>query len=137
MHDEKFNIRRPLLVRGHQAARRIVPVTVSKSLKSFQSLVDSRVFHSVPVLQSAIVNLPICYQLLASQQSGVKLLLGQGMSKTLPTGCLPSAWVPPGYPLKIIKFQACPQDPQKSEKVSQRSPKVTKKAPKTIPGTPI
>jgi hypothetical protein len=44
-----------------------------------------------------------------------------------------STWAPPGYPLKIIKFQACLQDPQKSEKVPPRSPKDTKMTPKIIP----
>ena len=48
-----------------------------------------------------------------------------------------STWVPPGNPLKIIKFQACLQDPQKPEKVSPGSPKVTKMTPKTTPGTPL
>ena len=38
---------------------------------------------------------------------------------------------------KIIKFQACPQDPKKSEKVTPGSPKVTKMTPKTPPGAPI
>jgi hypothetical protein len=42
-----------------------------------------------------------------------------------------------GIPSKIIKFQACPQDPEKSEKVTPGSPKVTKMTPKTTPGTPI
>ena len=68
--------------------------------------------------------------------SSLRWLPGPGTSVLPQTGCVTSAWVRPGYPLKIIKFQACPQDPQKSEKVPQRSPKVTKKAPKTTPGTP-
>ena len=60
-------IRRPLLVRGHQAAKDIVQITVSKSLKSFQSQVDSQVFH----FQSAISSLPVWYQLLAVCRSAI------------------------------------------------------------------
>ena len=52
-------------------------------------------------------------------------------------GVFPQPGSPSGYPLKIIKFQACPQDPQKSDKVAPGSPKVLKKTPKTTPGTPI
>jgi hypothetical protein len=44
-----------------------------------------------------------------------------------------STWGLPGYPLKIIKFQACLQDPQKSEKVTPRSPKGVKMTPEIIP----
>ena len=46
------------------------------------------------------------------------------MKSTFPGGVV-STWVPPGYPGKIIKFQACLQDPKNSEKVSPGSAKDT------------
>jgi hypothetical protein len=51
---------------------------------------------------------------------------------------LTSTWVPPGYPLKIIRFQAYSQDPHKSEKVSPRSPNIYQEdIPKSIESHPV
>ena len=98
-------------------------------------------FSIISILQSVISSLPVWYQLLSDWGSALSdwgSVFSRPGTRVLPsTGCIPSTWVPPGDPLKIIQFQACPQDPQKSEKVAQRSPKVTKKAPKTTPGAPI
>ena len=61
-------IRRPLLVRGHQAARRMLQTACPKAFQSFQSQVGNQVsihFQSFPVLQSAISSLPVWCQLLA------------------------------------------------------------------------
>ena len=66
-------IRRPPLG-GHQAARGIGQTACPKSFQSFQSQVDSQVFHhfqSFPVLQSAISSLPVWYQLLAVCKSAI------------------------------------------------------------------
>ena len=56
-------IRRTLLVRGHQAAKRMLPSACPKS--SNDSNHKSRIkfsiyFHSFPVLQSTISCLPVC-----------------------------------------------------------------------------
>ena len=47
--------------RGHQAAKHMLQSSCPKSFQSFESQVDSQVFHSFPVLQSAISCLPVCY----------------------------------------------------------------------------
>ena len=46
---------------GHQAAKSMLPSACPKSFQSFKSQVDSQVFLSFPVFQSAISCLPICY----------------------------------------------------------------------------
>ena len=63
----------------------------------------------------------------------VTVYWGPGTGVLPSLGCVASTWALPGYPLKIIKFQACLQDPQKSEKVTPRSPKGVKMTPKTSP----
>ena len=50
-----------------------------------------------------------------------------------PPGSVSSTPAPPGYLSKIIKFQPCLQDPQKSEKVPPGSPKDTKMWPTSTP----
>ena len=65
--------------------------------------------------------------------SGSNCLLGPGTSVLPPPGCMISIQGPPGHPRKIIKFQACLQDLQKSEKVCPRSPKDTKMLAKSLP----
>ena len=57
-------IRRPPLG-GHQAAKSMLQSACSKSSQSFESQVDSQVFHSFQILQSTISSLPVWYQLLA------------------------------------------------------------------------
>ena len=79
----------------------------------------------LPVQQSAIVSLPVWYLLLAVCKSSNSVesncLLGPGTDILPPTRRLPSIWVPPGHPCKIIKFQPCLWDPQESEKMNPRA----------------
>ena len=55
----------PAPLGGHQAPKDIMQTACSKSLQSFQSPVDSQVFQSSPVLQSAIASLPVWYSLVS------------------------------------------------------------------------
>jgi len=89
-------------------------------------------------LQLPVCSLPVWY--LIEEASKLKtgifdfgVFLGPWSPKLASPGCVLSAWVLPRNPLKIIKFQACSQYPQKSEKVSPRSPKDTKMWAKSLP----
>ncbi len=112
-------IRRPLLVRGHQAARSMLQSACPKSFQSFKSQVDNQVFihfHSFPILQSAISNLPIWYQLLADCLSAFICLLEPTDNPVTTLGVCPLSPGPPRVPLKNHHISSLPPGPNKNQK---------------------
>ena len=92
----------------------------------FQSLFPSPFKSTVQF--SSISSPAVCNVLFTGAQNGTTYLPLTVSSQPRPLQ---------GTPSKIIKFQACSQDPTKSKKVIPRSPQVTKMTPKTTPRTPI
>ena len=116
-----FYIRRPLLVRGHQAAESFLIVSMLLSLYCFKFSSFPCILHSLLVssflskFYSCNVSMFLCcYRAHRSRFSA-------------PTEPVPSAWDLPGYPSKIIDFQTCSQDPEKAEESAQGTQKATKK----------
>jgi len=130
---------RPLLVRGHQAACQEpyvcncgFQVLLILSITSWQS--------AFPVLSNP-AGRSCQFANLVSAFNGLQvsnLVFGNCLldPRTIPLpspGCVISTWGLPGYPGKIIKFQACLQGPQKSQKVSPRQPEDYNMIPQALP----
>ena len=118
-------IRRPLLVRGHQAARRFLTVSMFLSLYCFK-------FSSFPcILHSLLVSsfLSKFYSCNAS----LFLCCYRAHRSTFSASLDPvlSAWAPPGYPSKINDFQTYSPDPQNQKKWVPGIQKATKKTCKS------
>ena len=112
----KTYIRRPLLVRGHQAARTFLIVSMLLSIECFK-------FSSFPCILHSLLVSSFLSKFYSCNVS-LFLCCYKAHRPTFPPSLDPivSAWALPGHPWKIIDLQTCSPDLEKSEKVSPRYP---------------
>ena len=125
-------IRRPLLVRGHQAAKRFIIVSLLLSLYCFK-------FSSFPCILHSLLVSSFLSKFYSCKVS-LFLCCYRAHRVTFPPSLdsVPSAWALPGYPWKIIDLQTCSPDIEKSEKVRPRYPESYQKdIRKSIGSNPV